>query len=141
MEATEKPKSNFVLFLLVLVSASSIFSTDMYVPSMAHLPQYFDTSAEMVQLTISVNVLLFAVAQLFYGPLSDRYGRRKPLLIGMTFFLLFTAACGLVQSIEQLILVRAFQGIAAAVEAVLVLVIISDLYQAGRALRHWRCSA
>ena len=129
MGTPKQAKSNFILYLLVLVSASSVFSTDMYVPSMAHLPEYFDTTAEMVQLTISINVLIFALAQLFYGPLSDRYGRRKPLIIGMTFFVFFTLVCGLVQSIEQLIVGRALQGMAAAVEAVLVLVIISDLYE------------
>ena len=118
--------------VLIMASAASILSTDLYAPSLPHLAGYFATSAEMVQLTLSLNVAAFALAQLVHGPLSDRVGRRRVILLGMTGFVLFSLACALAQSIEQLIAARILQGVAAATEAVVIYAVIRDLYdQAG----------
>jgi DHA1 family bicyclomycin/chloramphenicol resistance-like MFS transporter len=62
--------------LLVSASAVSILSTDLYTPSLPHLQNYFATDPATVQLTMSLNLAGYALAQLAYGPLSDRYGRR-----------------------------------------------------------------
>lgn len=118
--------------VLIMASAASILSTDLYAPSLPHLAGYFATSAEMVQLTLSLNVAAFALAQLVHGPLSDRVGRRRVILLGMTGFVLFSLACALAQSIELLIAARILQGVAAATEAVVIYAVIRDLYdQAG----------
>ena len=119
---------NFTLAILIFSSSVSVLSTDLYAPSLASLPGYFDTSAEMVKLTMTLNLLAYALCQLVYGPLSDRFGRRPVLIGGMTAFALAGLACALSQSIEQLILARVFQGIAGAAEAVLVYAIIRDLF-------------
>ena len=100
----------------------------MYAPSLASLPDYFGTSAAMVKLTMTLNILAYALCQLVYGPASDRYGRRPVLIGGMLGFALASLACALSQSIEQLIWARTFQGIAGAAEAVVVYAIIRDLY-------------
>ena len=76
--------------ILVLASSASIMSTDIYAPSLPHLPALFDTSASMVQLTISLNVLMFGLGQLFLGPLSDRFGRKPVLLTAILLFTLFS---------------------------------------------------
>lgn len=128
MQGSFSKSPNFILAILVFTSSISILSTDLYAPSLAHLPGYFGTSAEMVKLTMTFNVLAYALFQLVYGPLSDRFGRRPVLLGGMAAFTLSCLACGLAQSIEQLIFARIFQGIAGAAEAVVVLAIIRDLF-------------
>ncbi len=114
--------------VLVTATAASLLSTDLYAPSLPHLPGYFGTDAETVQLTMSLNLLGFGLAQLIHGPLSDRFGRRPVLLAGMVGFALFSLACALAQSIEMLIAARLMQGVMACSEAVIVLAVIRDLY-------------
>ncbi len=121
--------------LLIAGSAVSILSTDLYVPSLPHLPAYFDTDAETVQLTMSLNLLGFAAAQLLHGPLSDRFGRRPVLLVGMSGFLILSIACALAPSIEVLIAARTLQGIMACAQAVVGLAIIRDLYSGPGSVR------
>jgi MFS transporter, DHA1 family, multidrug resistance protein len=117
-----------IVFILVLASSLTMMSTDIYAPSLAHLPEYFGTSAANIKLTISLNVLAYALATLAHGPLSERFGRRPILLWGLVGFTFFSLCCALAQTVEQLIIARVFQGICAAVEGVLVLAIIRDLF-------------
>lgn len=119
---------NLVLAILFLASSVAMMSTDLYSPSLAHLPEYFGTDAATVKLTMSLNVLAYAVATLVHGPLSERFGRRPVLLWGMAGFTLFSFLCALSASIETLIVLRVLQGLAAAVEGVVVLAIIRDVF-------------
>ncbi|MHA1567434.1 MAG: multidrug effflux MFS transporter [Alphaproteobacteria bacterium] len=121
--------------ILIAVGAASIFSTDLYAPSLPHLPGVFDTSPSVVQLTMSVNLAAFALAQLFHGPLADRFGRRPVLLAGMIVFALTAIGAALAWSIGALIFARAFMGMAAAAEAVIALAVIRDLYDDTAAVR------
>ena len=121
--------------VLITTSAASILSTDLYVPSLPHLPAYFATDAETVQLTMSLNLLGYALAQLVHGPLSDRFGRRPLMIAGMAGFVLFSLACALAYSIEALIVARVLQGIATCVESVVVLAVIRDLYDGPSSVR------
>ncbi len=114
--------------LLVAATSTSILSTDLYTPSLPHLTNYFETSAETVQLTMSLNLAGFGMAQLVYGPLSDYLGRRPVLLGGMFCFAVASLVCAFAYSIEILILARALQGITACAETVVGLAIIRDLY-------------
>ena len=117
-----------LVFILVLASSLTIMSTDIYAPSLAHLPGLLGTSAENVKLTMSLNMLAYALATLVHGPLSERFGRRPVLLWGMAGFTVFSLGCAVAQTVEQLIVARIFQGVAAAVEGVLVLAIIRDIF-------------
>jgi len=129
MPAVSVPSRGWVLAILVLAAAASIMSTDLYAPSLAHLPEYFGASKEVVQLTISLNILAFGAAQLVHGPLSDRFGRRPVLIVGMIAFALASLACAGAQTIGQLIVARVLQGAAAAVEAVVALAILRDVFE------------
>jgi len=117
-----------ILAILILASAVAIMSTDLYAPSLAHLPGYFGTSPEYVKLTMSLNALAYALATLIHGPLSERFGRRPVLLGGIAAFTVFSLLCGMSQTIGQLITARVLQGCTAAVEGVLVLSIIRDVF-------------
>ncbi len=122
--------SRLILFILIAAGGASILSTDLYAPSLPHLPDYFGTDAETVQLTMALNMAAFAGAQLLWGPLSDRFGRRTIFIVGMAAFALTVLGAALAQSIEQLLAVRILMGAAASVEAVIVLAVIGDIYKA-----------
>lgn len=79
-------KENSKLFLLILLgmlTAFGPFVTDMYLPSLPAMGQYFNTTSSMVQLGLTTSMIGLAVGQIFFGPLSDRYGRRLPLVAAM----------------------------------------------------------
>ena len=137
LTAAERPPPaiGLVVGILVLASSTSIMSTDMYAPSLPDLAIWFDTTPTQVKLTISLNMLAFALAQLVHGPLSDRYGRRPVLLVSLVAVAALCIACAFAQTIGQLIAARVLLGIAAAAEAVLGLAIIKDLYDERRQVK------
>lgn len=120
--------------LTALVALGPI-STDMYLPSLPALRRAFASDVAMVQLTLSVFIAGFGVAQLIYGPLSDRFGRRPVLLAGVALFLLASVACALAQSVPQLVLARLFQAVGACAGPVLGRAVVRDLYGRERAAR------
>ena len=121
-------RKNVVLTLLILTTALMTMSNDLYAPSIPHLPDYFDTTSEMVKLTISLWTMAYGGLLLIYGPLSERFGRR-PILVGaMAVFTAATFLCSTATSIEQMIIARVFQGAAAGAEGVLVLSIVRDCF-------------
>jgi MFS transporter, DHA1 family, multidrug resistance protein len=124
-----------VLLVLIMASSVSMMSTDMYAPSLAGLPEYFGTDAATVKLTMSLNVLAYALGTLVYGPLSERYGRRSVLIAGMASFTVFSLLCGLATSIGELIFTRVLQGLAAAAEGVIVLAVIRDIFRDAERVR------
>jgi len=114
--------------MLVLASSTSIMSTDMYSPSLPDLTTWFETTPTRVKLTISLNILAFGLAQLFHGPLSDRFGRRPVILVSLLLVAMFSLACAFAETIDQLIVARVLLGTVAAAEAVVGLAILKDLY-------------
>ncbi|MDP6875460.1 MAG: multidrug effflux MFS transporter [Alphaproteobacteria bacterium] len=121
--------------LLIMASAVSILSTDLYTPSLPHLQGVFHTDAGRVQLTMTLNLVAYALAQLFYGPLSDRIGRRPVLLAGMIGFAVASMGCAAAGSIESLIAARVLQGLTACAEAVVGYAVIRELYDEAGAVR------
>jgi DHA1 family bicyclomycin/chloramphenicol resistance-like MFS transporter len=97
----------------VLLGAQSMVSSlavDMSLPALPAIAASFGTSAARAQLTIGVYLLGYATGQLFYGPLSDRFGRRPILLIGMTVYALSGFFCAFAPSIDTMIAMRLLQG-------------------------------
>ena len=125
----------YIPALLISASAVSILSTDLYTPSLPHLQGYFGADAEAVQLTMSLNLLGFALAQLLYGPLSDRFGRRPILLGGMLGFALSTLACALAPDLDSLVAARVLQGVTACTEVVVGYAVIRELYDEAGAVK------
>ena len=95
-----------------MLTAFGPFVTDMYLPSLPSMGEYFSTSSSMIQLGLTTSMIGLAVGQIFFGPLSDRYGRRLPLLSGMWLFIVSTLLCLFSQTIEQFVAFRLLQGIA-----------------------------
>lgn len=119
----------YILFLTGIVSAFGPFVTDFYLPAFPTLGSYFDTSASMVQLTLTVSMVGLAIGQLFIGPLSDRYGRKYPLLASLTLFIFSTTGCLVAETIGQFLVFRFVQGLAGAGGVVISKSIATDLYE------------
>lgn len=118
-----------------MTTALTIISLDLYAPSLPGLPAYFDTTAERVKLTIALNAVTYGIGTLFYGPLSERFGRRPILLGAMIGFSTCALFCSVAASIEQLIVARIMLGLAAAAEGVLVYSILSDCFKGADQVR------
>ncbi|MBT4880854.1 MAG: multidrug effflux MFS transporter [Alphaproteobacteria bacterium] len=122
-------KTNTITISILMVAISSTFlATDLFIPSLPIIKSFFGVTDETMGLTLSLNLLGFAISAPFYGPLSDCYGRRPLMLIGMAVFLLGSLVCAFVPSFEMLIIGRFFQGIGASVAGVITFAVIKDLY-------------
>ena len=126
-----RPNSKiFMLLFLGLLSAFGPFVMDMYLPTLPEMTGYFGTSSAMVQLGLTTSMIGLAFGQLLFGPLSDRYGRRKPLIVAMTLFLFATVGCIFAGNISQFVAMRLIQGIAGSGGVVLSRSIATDKYSA-----------
>ncbi len=113
---------------MILSVAIADIATDLYLVALPSIANHFKVEGSVVQLTISLNLIGFAISGLIYGPLSDYYGRRPIMLIGMTVFTLASIMCCMVNNIVLLILIRFIQGIGAGVTGVVGYAAIKDIY-------------
>ncbi len=119
--------------VLGLLSTFGPLSLDLYLPALPQLADDLGASASLAQLSITACLVGLAVGQLVAGPLSDRLGRRRPLIVGLVAFLLASVACALAPTAAVLVLLRLVQGLAGAAGIVISRAIARDLYS-GRAL-------
>jgi DHA1 family bicyclomycin/chloramphenicol resistance-like MFS transporter len=134
MHAVEpaRPPARTVV-VLGLLSTFGPLSLDLYLPALPQLADDLNASASAAQLSITACLVGLAFGQLIAGPLSDRLGRRRPLIVGLVAFLLASVACALAPSVAILVLLRLIQGLAGAAGIVISRAIARDLYS-GRAL-------
>lgn len=118
----------FLLCLLGMLSAFGPFVTDMYLPALPQLQTYFSTDASTVQLSLSASMYGLALGQLFFGPLSDKYGRKPVIIVSLWVFILSTVACLFSTGIEMFVALRLLQGIGGAGGIVLSRSIATDRY-------------
>ena len=128
-----RPDSLAVRVLLTALVAFGPLSTDLYLPSLPTLVTVFGTDIATVQLTLSVFLVGFAVSQLVYGPVSDRFGRRPALLGGIAIYLVASAACALTDDIGGLIVARFFQALGACCGPVVARAVVRDVFGRDRA--------
>lgn len=110
----QKNSKIYILIVVGMVSALGPFVTDFYLPAFPNLVTYFDTTASQVQLSLTFSMIGLAVGQIFLGPVSDKFGRKRPLVISMFFFVLSSIGCVFSPSIEIFILARFIQGFSGA---------------------------
>ncbi len=116
------------ILLLVVIIATSLLAISIYIPSMPAIAVDLGTSMGSVQLTMTLYLIGFAFSQLFFGPVSDKYGRRPALLGALLIFFLSSIACTLAPTIEFLIVARIFQAFGACAGVVLTRAIVRDVY-------------
>ena len=121
--------------LLASMSALGPFSIDTYLPSFHDIAAKLGATQLEVQQTLSVYLLAFALMTLWHGAISDRFGRRRIILIALALFGLASAGCAFASSIEQLWIWRAMQGVTAGAGIVISRAIVRDLYDGAQAQR------
>jgi DHA1 family bicyclomycin/chloramphenicol resistance-like MFS transporter len=118
----------FIALILGTLAAFGPLSIDMYLSSFPTLMDEYNTSVSIVQLSLTFFLLGACLGQLITGPLSDVYGRRKPLLLGMILYVITSIFISFSQSMELFILLRFIQGLAGAAGMVISRAIVRDLY-------------
>lgn len=116
-----------LLITLALLSAVAPFATDLYLPAFPEMVADLHTSPTNVQLTLTTFLIGLALGQLIFGPLSDRYGRLRPLIIGAAICVVASVVAMFAPTIEVLIAARLAQGLTGAAGMVIGRAIISDL--------------
>ncbi|WTT00508.1 Bcr/CflA family multidrug efflux MFS transporter [Streptomyces sp. NBC_00090] len=119
-----------LLVTLVLGGLTALppLSMDMYLPALPEVTGALHAPAATVQLTLTACLAGMALGQLVVGPMSDKWGRRRPLLVGMVVYVLATAVCALAPTVELLIGFRLLQGLAGAAGIVIARAVVRDLY-------------
>ena len=117
-------------WLIAALVALGPFSLTMYQPALPAIARSLNISTAQVQLTLTVYLASFAIGQLIYGPMSDHFGRRRTLLVGLAIFVVGAVACALASSAAVLIAARVLQGLGACAGPALGRAMIRDLYGA-----------
>lgn len=132
LSATVSKRLIALLTALVMVGQ---MSTSLYVPSLPSLADALDADTAEVKLTMTVFLIAFAISQLVYGSVSDRFGRRPVLLAGMVIYVLSSIACMLAPSLEALIVGRFFQGVGACAGTAIARAVVRDRFERREATR------
>ncbi|MFF7542593.1 multidrug effflux MFS transporter [Streptomyces canus] len=117
-----------VTLLLGGLTATPPLAMDMYLPSLPEVTDALHAPAATVQLTLTACLLGMALGQLVVGPMSDRWGRRRPLLAGLVVYVVATALCAVAPTVEFLVGFRLAQGLAGAAGIVIARAVVRDLY-------------
>ncbi|MGW7042355.1 multidrug effflux MFS transporter [Streptomyces avermitilis] len=117
-----------VTFVLGGLTATPPLAMDMYLPSLPEVTRSLHAPAATVQLTLTACLAGMAFGQLVVGPMSDKWGRRRPLLAGLLVYIVATALCAIAPNVELLVAFRLAQGLAGAAGIVIARAVVRDLY-------------
>jgi len=117
-----------LLILLGMLQAIAPVSIDLYLPAMPQLEEVFHASASAVESTMVTYLVGFAIGQLLYGPLTDRFGRKPPLYFSLAIFALSSFACAFSTSISMMSTLRLFQALGACGGSVISRAMVRDLF-------------
>lgn len=124
-----KPNKKFYLILILgMLSAIGPFSIDMYLPAFPDIAKGLNTEVSKVMLSLSSFFIGISAGQLIYGPLLERFGRKKPLYVGLSIYMLASLGCALAASVNALIGLRLFQALGGCVGMVAARAMVRDLF-------------
>lgn len=127
-------RKEHVVLILILGTLATIspFSIDMYLPAFPAIARDLRTTIDQVQLSLTSYLVGISLGQLIYGPLLDRYGRKRPLYAGLLVYVLASLACAYTDSIQSFILVRFVQALGSCVGMVAAQALVRDLFPVNR---------
>lgn len=127
-------RSDFILLsMIVLVYTTVCMETDIYVPAFPDMRAAFIVSDEQIQQVLSWNFLGICLGSLFFGPLSDSFGRKKTMQVGLVLFAIASWGCVYINHFDAFLITRFIQGIGAAAPMVIAFAIILDRFDAAKA--------
>lgn len=118
-----------IVIVLGILSALGPFSIDMYLPAFNDIAKNLNTNVAQVQLSLASYFIGISVGQLIYGPVIDRYGRRWPLLFGLTIYFVASLGCAFVFNIDQLVALRLLQALGGCAGMVVSRAMVRDLFE------------
>jgi DHA1 family bicyclomycin/chloramphenicol resistance-like MFS transporter len=123
-------KTNYIKLILILGSMSALgpFSIDMYLPGFSGIAKDLNTTVANVSMTLSSYFVGISAGQLLYGPLLDRFGRKKPLFIGLLIYILASLGCIFVTDINTFIGLRFIQAVGSCAATVASIAMVRDLF-------------
>lgn len=136
MKTDTRNSTTFLLISLGMASAMGPFVTDFYLPALPQLTTVFSTTSSAIQMSLTLCLIGLAIGQLFIGPISDKYGRKMPLIVSMVIFSLATLCCLLTTDIYIFLAGRFLQGLSGAGGIVISKSVASDLHT-GKELVHF----
>jgi len=124
-----------LIVILAGLMAFAPMSIDMYLPALPELARVLGTDAAHAQITLATFFLGFAIGQAFYGPVSDRFGRKPPLYVSLSLYTLASLGCALAPGIEELAALRFLQALGACAGAVIARAVVRDLFESHEAVK------
>ncbi|UII26644.1 multidrug effflux MFS transporter [Fulvivirga maritima] len=123
-------KSQYFILILILglLSTISPFSIDMYLPGFPSIAKDLNSTIDRVQLSLTSYFIGISLGQLVYGPLLDRFGRKRPLYIGLLIYVVASVGCAYTNSVEQLIFMRLVQAVGGCAGMVAAQALVRDLF-------------
>lgn len=118
----------FIILILGALATISPFSIDMYLPGFPAIALDLNTTIDQVQLSLTAYLVGIAVGQLLYGPLLDRFGRKKPLYVGLIVYILASVGCAFTESIHALIFMRFLQALGGCAGIVSAQALVRDIF-------------
>ncbi|ULQ53198.1 multidrug effflux MFS transporter [Flavihumibacter fluvii] len=122
-------KSFYLILILGLLTAIGPFSIDMYLPAFPDIARGLNTTVAKVMLSLSSFFIGISAGQLLYGPLLERYGRKKPLYAGLIIYLIASVGCAMATTVNGLILFRFLQALGGCVGMVAARAMVRDLFE------------
>ena len=124
-----------VLVILSMLMAFVFISTDLYLPALPIMREAPHGSTGAIEWTISGFLIGFSISQLFWGPVADRYGRKRPIAMGLLLFIVGSTGCARSTDISAMIFWRAVQALGACASVVLARAMVRDLYEGPQAAK------
>jgi len=121
-------KHAWIIFLLGLLSVVTPFAIDMYLPAFSRIAGDFRTTTSVISLSLSTYFIGFALGQILYGPLLDRFGRKRPLYFGLALYILASIGCSQAHSINAFIALRFIQALGGCAAQVAALAMVRDFF-------------
>jgi MFS transporter, DHA1 family, multidrug resistance protein len=122
------PNHAWILPLLGSLCIVTPFAIDMYLPAFATIAQEFHTTTSQISLSLSTYFVGFAIGQMLYGPLLDRYGRKRPLYVGLIAYILCSIGCAMAPNLKTLIALRFLEALGGCVAQVGAIAMVRDFY-------------